>query len=403
MTDKNRGLTLALEAEHEAEVVADTYEGLAQVLDIEGSLSDAHQASDVALGLESLSIVLENLKELDGTDLAMIQVIGDIAGASSGMNGAYFTPAMEDMEDDGVSPEDKSASIMEKIAEIIKYVIEKINKFIAWAMEKFRVGFKNMKEAGANLKGLVGRQMEVRKINKVRERLGGMIEMAKGIEAFIPVVADLAAVRLESSAVDAGHIEEPMPVSIVNKMESLYRQLEAFEKKFGEKTWSGGVEIKAVTERISHNNVLSTEASFSKNYFAVSQSVLGTGADDASDETMGKIGHDLISEIEDVIDLFSRFMGESGTLSLTTLSKSIKVHLEGIRKVISTDEARSLFNRHGQRLGKTKVAVLREVVNGVNKDVSAVVKLSGALDSQCNALSKMLNGLKQVDMEPAAA
>lgn len=394
-------LALALEAEQEAEAVADTYEGLAQVLDIENSLSDAKQASDVAMGLENLNLVLESLKDLDINDVALIQVVGDIAGASSGLPGSFFTPAMEDMEDGEATAEQKSTSIMEKIAEIIKYVIEKISAFIAWAAEKFRRGYRDLKEAASGLKGMVGRKMEMRKIDAMREKIAIMHELAKVIESYIPLVADLAAVRLEASGAEAGHIEETMPVSTINKMDSLYRQLEAFNKKFGEKELRAGVKIEAKVERVSHVNVLATAASFSKNYFEVSQSLLGR-TDVSDDTTLSKVGHDLISQIEDVVDEFSRFMSESGTLSLTTLGKSVKTHLGGIQKVIDSDSAGGMF-RHQQRVGKTRVAVLREVVQGLSRDVSSIVKLGGLVDTRCAAMSKQLSAMKNIDMEPAAA
>ena len=306
---------------------------------------------------------------------------------------------MEDMESDETSTEEKSNAIMEKIHEMISYVIEKINAFIAWAMEKFRNGFKKLKEVANNTHAIVGRAFEQRLIDIVRKRLGGMLQLSKAIDAYIPLVHDLALWRGEISKADAGHVDEGLPHELINHMESMYRSLDAYSKKFGSEIRHAGIQIIPHTERIVHNTALASAASFSKNFFEVKKVLFSLGAEEVTDETMGKIGHDLISQIEDVVDAYARYTGDHGTSSLTTMGKNIKKMLESIQDSMKNDKA----NRYTKRFGKTKMAVLRECVHGISKDIASIVTLSSAIDKECGSLSSLLGSLKNIEMEPATA
>jgi len=400
MTEKNIALSLALEAEAEADAVANTYEGLAQVLDIENCLTDAKQAEDVAVGLENLSLVLESLKELDATDIALVQVIGDIAGASSGISGAVFTPALESsavMNVEQVSTSDKSQAIIDKIKQMIAYVVEKIKAFIAWAIEKFRNGFKHLKETVSAFKHMVGRSADSRKINSIRKRCASMLELSKAIEQYVPIVADLAETRIAANEAEAGHVEETMDVSVLNKMEAAQRQLLNFEKKFDEKTWHAGVKIGVQTERINHTNTLSSTASFCKNYFVVTQSLIG-GGDEPSEENTSKISHDLVSEIEDVVSDYARFLGESGALSLTTLSKSLEQEMKNFKDHLRRHDNDIDLKLTGRKTyGPMKASQMREILGGIIKDITSITKLSSAIDSECTSLNKALARIRDVE------
>ena len=408
MSDNKLALALALEAEHEATEVADTYEGISKALDIDSNLDDAGHATDVAAALENLHFIMENFPEMDVTSMALVQVIGDIAGAGSGgMDGRHFTAAMEayDGSTNSLTTVEnaggKAEQIIAKIEEIIAYVIAKIKEFIAWVIQKFQNGYKHLKEAAVNLKHIVGRSMDNRSISKMRKRLGLMIELARAIEAFIPICADLSAVRIESADAEFGHNEETIDVSMIRRMENMMGQLETYEKKFPDSYWKGAIKIIPHTERISHNNVLSTSASFAKNYFEVSKGIIASSGD-ADDETMSKIGHDMVSEIEDVVEAYGRFMSKHGNLSLVTLAENIGEALKKIDATVKRAGLHSMGWRHGERAGGTKVAAFREILAGTNKDISAITKISGFVDSECSSLTKMLNHLKNVD-EPVAA
>ncbi len=196
MVDINKALAIALESEQETEAVSNTYEGLAQMLDIDTALNDTAHATDVAVGLENLQLVLESIQELDGNDIALVQVIGDIAGASSGgLNGALFTPAMEAVDDGGSSASDKAKNIATKITEMIKLIIAKIQQFIEWVISKAKVGLEVLKKAGDRVANQVGQVVNKEKYDALKLLLQSDLKLIASLPDFILVNNAVASLR----------------------------------------------------------------------------------------------------------------------------------------------------------------------------------------------------------------
>lgn len=180
MSKNNLAVSLALEAIAEEEVIQDIRYEAEVKADIESTIEEVQAAADTANGLDGLQAVLESYKELDVTGMALFQVVGDIAGAVHGVDGALFTPGLEDAstaEIHDYTGSDKAKAIRENIAKAVETVVEKIKQFIAWIAEKVTAVVKKLLLGTRQLRKLVGKETTSDKINSIKEKLDSASEL----------------------------------------------------------------------------------------------------------------------------------------------------------------------------------------------------------------------------------
>lgn len=394
MSGKINALALALEAEHEAEQVADTYQALATVLGVDEEVSDAAQAGEIATGLEQLQAVLESLQEQDIHDISLTQVIGDLAGAATGVSGDLFTPAMEDVEAENDAAE-RAATLTSRIREIIVAILEKLATLAKWVFAKFRQLVAAMKAGLAKLRQMASKKIDVSRARAIKKRIVMMNDTAKALEDFIPLIAELGDLRIRAAEEPAGYAEEVMDLSMVNEMERCLRSMEAFTKKYGTERYVGNIKFSATTDRLDRQSAQATVLTFSHCYFEVSRTSNGSEAlNEAMDgEDVGSPDA-LINELEAVSTSYARFLGDHGALSLPTLIKAMEKKVSAFKTKTGSF---SWMKLGAENVGQTAMKILNMSALAIARDVNVLTKVSSFVTIDASALNGMLNAMVNVE------
>lgn len=392
MSDINNALAIALESEHEAEAVENTYSGLAQVLDIENSMGDVSHATDVAVGLENLQIVLESIKELDINDVAMIQVIGDIAGASSGgLPGAMFTPAMESVDDTGASAGEKAKSIGVKIGEMIDTIIEKIRAFIKWMVERLGGGLKALKEAGELLAANVGMAYYKPRYDALKQRLVNDLDFIKSLTEYMKVTDGIVetfmmfgSMKPNDFSNDPGFSLNPRYFTLVNHS---VEEMKRFSRAFDRKEYVCGASYEVDLAEIAHGSANDLVMSYNRNFIKINDK--GYQRPEYNGEELARLGHDLVSAIEDVHSGFSTLMDSKSKGSVAELLNKTHAQMTTLRNREQDMIADSPNN------GMAIANVLSRAVNGIRFNVSMIAKISTIVDREISSLASEYKNLPQ--------
>lgn len=322
MFEKNpaHALSLALEAEHEAEQVHDTYQSLADVLDIEKGLSEVDQANDISEGLESLQIVLESLSELDATDVALIQVLGDIAGATAGVSGVFFTPAMEDMNDDGPSAGDKAKAISARVHEMLKKLYERLVQFAKYIQAKVNEAMSGINGMVEDARAMVGKKISAKRATALKRKLDDMKAFAAALDEYAPIMSWLTTSR--QTAVETFLKQGKLVPAVSSDIERIYKRLSAFKTKYGAEDYPSSVkfivethDVHDITDGGVIQGFLKASISVRKGTLPVSESPVG--------EQDVEITPDFGREAEDVIKKMRLFTMNSGASSLREISHDV--------------------------------------------------------------------------------
>lgn len=398
MSDKKTALALAMEAEHESEQVADTYQALTTVLDVENQISEAKEAQDVAVGLEALSAVLESIAEQDIHDLSLTQVIGDIAGAATGVSGELFTPAMEDVEADNDSAE-RASTLTDRIMEILSKLLEKLSSLAKWIYAQFKKLLAGIKNAAGDLRGLVGRKIAAGKARRLQRKITQMNDTARALEEFIPLMAELAEVRIAIAQEPAGYAEETLDLSWLSRMEKVASSMERFSKKYENDRYVGNIKFAIHEERIDRISAQAAVLTFGGNYFTVSRKSNDSEAVDEADDRLEKatVDNALIRDLDDVVRSYSRFLSEHGSLSLPTLIKAVEQKVTDFKFKAKSGGFAFLKGLSSKEIGTTERKVLNMSVMAMTRDVNALAQVSSYVTVDSNTLNGILNSLVNID------
>lgn len=390
MSDINKVLAIALESEQEAEAVSNTYEGLAQVLDIDNSLADVKHATDVATGLENLQAVLESIQELDAGDIAMVQIIGDIAGASSGgLSGALFTPAMEAVDDGDSSAKDKAASIAAKIGEMIKLIIEKIKQFVNWVVTRAMASLEGLQKSGARLASLVGQTVDKSKYDALKQLLQSDLKLIASLPEFLSTVGEIALARTVFAELNIDEFgqDKQLDKRIV-VMQNAQHQVARFGEKYNHVKFLTGIGYQVLTEKIDDTDVSVASYRLLHNVVSVHREKNVDAAQ--AGEGAVRIGHDLVSAIEDVYNGFAKFQDASK-------SDTIPSQIRNISKLVQSVGTRYdalLSEAMNKSVNSNSInAVISRTLSGLRTDLQALTTMSYAIAAEQHVLSARYNEL----------
>lgn len=160
--------------------VISTYELQGVVTSIESLHNEIVHANDIATSTEQLALVLEGIMELSITDAALIQVVGDIAGASCGVDGSAFTPSMEDAEE-GVPLGQKIKAILNQIAAFIRKVFAQIKMYIAHQFSKSHRIAKKYETLGESIRNYDFTKATEIDMRDVAGTKGGLLGVGKAL------------------------------------------------------------------------------------------------------------------------------------------------------------------------------------------------------------------------------
>lgn len=93
---------------------------------------DMNRMEDTAMGLENLAMVADQIQGATKTEMALVDIAGDLAFAGTGVSGAVMTPGLEDCEGEVVSTEGIKTianDIWKAIKDFVKKMWRKVDEF----------------------------------------------------------------------------------------------------------------------------------------------------------------------------------------------------------------------------------------------------------------------------------
>jgi hypothetical protein len=342
--------------------------------------------------------VLESIAEQDIHDISLTQIIGDLAGAATGTSGDLFTPAMEDVEAENDSS-DRAAALSDRVKKIIKVLLEKLYALAKWIYAKFKQLVASMKAGLQKLRQMAGKKIDAARARAIRKKCAMMNDTAKALEDFIPLMADLANLRIQAAEEPAGSSEEGLDLNILNNMDRCIRDMEIFAKKYDTERYIGNIKFTVNVDRLDRQSAQAAVLTFGQCYFDITRS---SAASDALNEAVeGEDGGSpdaLINELEAVSNSYARFLGEYGALSLSTLIKAVEKKIKHFESKVGVS---TIFFSTPGKVGPTATKVLNMSTLAMARDVSALTKVSSYVTVDAAALNGMLSSLVNIDESEA--
>lgn len=364
------------------------------MLDIEKGIADVNHANDVSMGLESLQAVMESIGELDISDISMIQVIGDIAGASSGgLSGHLFTPAMEATDDGGSSAGDKAKNISAKISEMIKMIMAKIKQFVEWLVARGQADFKVLQTAGARVANVVGQQVDKNKYDALKQLLQSDMKLIESLPEFLQLVNALATTRTIFANMKIGEFNQDQPLDdrYVRLLNAAHTQLGNFGTKYNHAKFLTGISYQVLNETVDATNVSMASYGFSHNVVSVHRADRVTPAE--AGQTQVRIGHDLVSAIEDVYNGFVKFQNPADANSIGGQIRALGKLTQTMGNAFDTRIAEA--ERQGNNVQAVH-AVMGRVLSGIRSDLGALTTMSYAIAAEQHVLAARYNEISKL-------
>lgn len=120
--------------------------------DIQQMQQEVDTSADIAIGLENLATVVDQIESASNSELGLIDIAGDLAMAGTGVSGAFMTPGLESAKDDVVSTEGiktMAQDLWKAIKDFTKRIAKRVSDFfhnIFGAMPRLRKSLVKLKE-----------------------------------------------------------------------------------------------------------------------------------------------------------------------------------------------------------------------------------------------------------------
>lgn len=120
--------------------------------DIKEMQQEVDASADIAIGLENLATVVDQIENATNTELGLIDIAGDLAMAGTGVSGAFMTPGLESAKGDVVSTEGiktMAQDLWKAIKDFVKRIAKRVADFfhsIFGAMPRLRKALVKLKE-----------------------------------------------------------------------------------------------------------------------------------------------------------------------------------------------------------------------------------------------------------------
>jgi hypothetical protein len=163
--------------------VMHAYELEGVVTSVESLHDEIVHAGDIVSSIENLSLVLEGIQEYSMTTAALVQVVGDVAGASCGVEGSHFTPSME-AEEEGVPLGQKIKAILNQIAAWLRKIYAQIKMYIAHQFSKSHRIAKSYESLGEKIKAYDFTRAEEIEMRDLPGAKGGLVGLARALAPF---------------------------------------------------------------------------------------------------------------------------------------------------------------------------------------------------------------------------
>lgn len=182
-TPRTLDVPLGVVSMEDIDHVIHTYELQGVVASVESLHDEIVHAGDIVSSVENLALVLEGIQEYSMTDTALVQVVGDVAGASCGIDGSHFTPSMED-QNEGKPLGEKIKAILNQIAAFLRKVYAQIKMYIAHQFSKSHRIAKSYESLGEKIKVYDFTRAEEIEMRDLQGAKGGLMGVARELAYF---------------------------------------------------------------------------------------------------------------------------------------------------------------------------------------------------------------------------